>query len=367
MQWIKTERNQLIPPLQMVSGIVERCHTMPILAHVMITKNGSELAFLATDLDVQITARADIGSGPESAATTVAARKLLDILRAVPAGEVQISVADQRLTIQAGKSRFALQTLDAGDFPTVAQAQTFDLSVQITQKAFKALLGCTHFAMAQQDIRYYLHAMLLAVEGGVLSAVATDGHRLAFASTAVEGAFERREWIIPRRTVLELQRLLEESDAPVKMDVAPNQVKFSFAQVEFISKRIDARFPDFQRVIPQGYTRAFNIGHAAFQQALARAAILTSDKFKGVRCLIAPGQLKIISNNAENEEAQEELDIDYAGESADIGLNVSYLLDVLTHVKAETVRFSFADASASVLLTLTDNENFKYVVMPMRI
>src|SRR5260364_22968 len=339
MQWIKTERNQLIPPLQMVSGIVERCHTMPILAHVMITKNGSELAFLATDLDVQITARADIGSGPESAATTVA----------------------------AGKSRFALQTLDAGDFPTVAQAQTFDLSVQITQKAFKALLGCTHFAMAQQDIRYYLHAMLLAVEGGVLSAVATDGHRLAFASTAVEGAFERSEWIIPRRTVLELQRLLEESDAPVKMDVAPNQVKFSFAQVEFISKRIDARFPDFQRVIPQGYTRAFNIGHAAFQQALARAAILTSDKFKGVRCLIAPGQLKIISNNAENQEAQEEHDIDYAGESADIGLNVSYLLDVLTHVKAETVRFSFADASASVLLTLTDNENFKYVVMPMRI
>ncbi len=368
MQWIKAERDQLIPPLQIVTGIVERRHTMPILANVMMTKNGSELAFLSTDLDLQMTTRADVGSGPESAATTVAARKLLDILRAVPAGEVNISVTDQRLTIQAGKSRFALQTLDAADFPTVTQAQAFDLSVQVTQKEFKSLLSCTHFAIAQQDVRYYLKALLLVVEGNALSAVATDGHRLAFASVAVEGAFERREWIVPRKTVLELQRLLEESDAPVRIDVASNQAKLTFGQVELISKLVDGKFPDFQRVIPQGYTHAFQVNHAVFQQALARAAILTSDKFKGVRCLIAPGQLKVISSNADQEEAQEELDIDYAnGASVDIGLNVSYLLDVLTHVKAETWQFSFADASASVLLTIPGNENFKYVVMPMRI
>ncbi len=374
MQWIKAERDQLIPPLQMVSGIVERRHTMPILAHVLMTKNGSELAFLSTDLDVQITTRADFvsrsefGGESESAATTVAARKLLDILRAVPAGEVNISMSDQRLTIQAGKSHFALQTLDANDFPTVAQAQAFDLGVQMTQKEFKSLLGCTHFAMAQQDIRYYLNAMLLMVEGSVLSAVATDGHRLAFASAAVEGAFERREWIVPRKTVLELQRLLEESDTPIRIDVAPNQAKFSFGRIELISKLVDGKFPDFQRVIPQGYIRAFKMNHAAFQQALARAAILTSDKSKGVRCLIAPGQLKIISTNADNEEAQEELDIDYTDNiSAEIGLNVNYLLDVLTHVKAEALQFSFADASASVLLTIPGNENFKYIVMPMRI
>ncbi|OJA38095.1 DNA polymerase III subunit beta [Burkholderia ubonensis] len=368
MQLVKTERDTLLRPLQTVSGIVERRHTLPILANLLISKNGADVSFLSTDLELQITTRADFGVGNDQVATTVAARKLLDILRAMPDGQVTLSLADKRLTVQSGKSRFALQTLAADEFPTVAQAKDFGASLSVPQKSFRQLLGMVHFAMAQQDIRYYLNGMLLVVDGDQLMAVATDGHRLAFSSMKIEGgAFGRQEVIVPRKTILELQRLLEDIDDTVTIDIAQTQAKFTFGQVELVSKLVEGKFPDFQRVIPKAHKNTFEIGREELQRSLQRAAILTSDKFKGVRCIIAPGQLKIMSTNADQEEAQEELEIAYQGDTVDIGFNVTYLLDVLANLKVDTVQVSLGDASSSALITVPENDEFKYVVMPMRI
>jgi DNA polymerase III subunit beta len=369
MQLVKTERDNLLRPLQTVSGIVERRHTLPILANLLITKTGSDVSFLSTDLELQITTTADFGVGSEQVATTVAARKLLDILRAMPDGQVTLTLtlADKRLTVQSGKSRFALQTLAADEFPTVAQAKDFGANLSVPQKTFRQLLGMVYFAMAQQDIRYYLNGMLLVVDGDQLMAVATDGHRLAFSSMKIEGSFARQEVIIPRKTILELQRLLEDIDDTLKIDIGSTQVKFTFGQVELVSKLVEGKFPDFQRVIPKAHKNTFQIGREELQRSLQRAAILTSDKFKGVRCIIEPGQLKIMSTNADQEEAQEELEIAYQGDTIDIGFNVTYLLDVLANLKVDTLEVSLGDASSSALITIPENEEFKYVVMPMRI
>jgi DNA polymerase-3 subunit beta len=367
MQLVKTERDYLLRPLQTVSGIVERRHTLPILANLLISKKGSDLSFLSTDLELQITTRADFGLGAQQAATTVSARKLLDILRAMPAGEVSLALSDKRLTVQSGKSRFALQTLGAEEFPTVAQAKDFGASLVVPQKTFRQMLGMVHFAMAQQDIRYYLNGMLLVVDGNRLMAVATDGHRLAFASMALDKSLPRQEVIVPRKTILEMQRLLEDIDDPLTIDLAPSQAKFTFGQVELVSKLVEGKFPDFQRVIPKGYKNTFTIGREELKRGLQRAAILTSDKFKGVRCLVEPGQLKIMSTNADQEEAQEELEIAYDGDSVDIGFNVTYLLDVLANLKVDFLQISFGDSNSSALITIPENDDFKYVVMPMRI
>ncbi|AHB75852.1 MULTISPECIES: DNA polymerase III subunit beta [Pandoraea] len=368
MQLVKTQRDNLLRPLQIVSGIVERRHTLPILANLLIRKHGQDISFLSTDLELQITTTADCGAGADDVATTVAARKLLDILRNMPDAEVALSLSDKRLTVQAGKSRFQLQTLAAEDFPTVAEAKDYAASFALPQRAFRQLLGMVHFAMAQQDIRYYLNGMLLVVEGEKIEAVATDGHRLAYCNTTIAGEkFARQEVIIPRKTILELQRLLEDIDDPVQIDVAPSQVKFRFANVELVSKLVEGKFPDFNRVIPKGYNKSFVISREELHRSLQRAAIVTSDKFKGVRFLVSENLLKISANNTENEEAQEEIEIDYTGESVDIGFNVTYLLDVLSNLKVEQVKVSLGDANSSALITLPDNDDFKYVVMPMRI
>jgi len=229
------------------------------------------------------------------------------------------------------------------------------------------LLAGVHFAMAQQDIRYYLNGMLLVVEGNQLIAVATDGHRLAFSSTEIEGNYPKQDVIVPRKTVLELQRLLEDIDDPLKIDIAASQIKFTFGPVELISKLVEGKFPDFQRVIPKGYKNHFLIGREELQRSLQRAAILTTDKFKGVRWQIEPGVLKINSSNADQEEASEELEIAYDGDAVDIGFNVTYLLDVLSNTKADMLTISVGDANSSALITIPDNDHFKYVVMPMRI
>jgi len=369
MQLVQTTRDALLKPLSTVAGIVERRHTLPILANILVRKEGNRVSFIATDLEVQITTHADFGVGDGNEATTVAARKLLDILRALPgAGELKLSLAGGKLTVQAGKSRFALQTLAASEFPTVAQPERWDVSFSLPQKTLRHLLNMVHFAMAQQDIRYYLNGMLLVFEGGQVRAVATDGHRLAHCATPAEGIAERHEIIVPRKTVLEMQRLLEDSDEPVQVDVAAGQIRFRFGDVELVSKLVEGKFPDFTRVIPTNYTRHFTVPREALQGSLQRAAILTTDKFKGVRLQLAQHQMKISSSNAEQEEAQEEIDIDYEHEPLDVGFNVGYLLDVLANVKAEEIRWSvMPDANASALITLPGDDQFKYVVMPMRI
>ncbi|USX14217.1 DNA polymerase III subunit beta [Oxalobacteraceae bacterium OTU3REALA1] len=368
MQLVKTTRDTLLRPLQIVSGIVERRHTMPILANILIRKDGENVSFLSTDTEVQITTNAQIGSGAEVAGTTVAARKLLDILRALPeSGDVTMTLLNKRLTVQTGKSRFALQTLAAEEFPTVQQADSYSASVTLPQKTLKHLFNMVHFSMAQQDIRYYLNGLLLVLDGNNVIAVATDGHRLAFCQVETEQSFERQEVIIPRKTIIELQRLLEENDETVQLDIAANQVKLTFADIELISKLVEGKFPDYTRVIPKGYKNEFTIGRDELLRSLQRAAIMTSDKFKGVRCIITPGSMKISSTNADQEEAVEELEIDYGGDSVDIGFNVTYLLDVLNNLKCDQINVALGDSNSSALISIPDNTDFKYVVMPMRI
>src|SRR6476646_2879981 len=363
MQLVKTSRDTLLRPLQVVSGIVERRHTLPILANILIRKDGEGVSFLSTDIEVQTTTHTQVGSGAEVAATTVAARKLLDILRALPdSGDVSLSLANKRMTVQSGKSRFALQTLAAEEFPTVAQAEHYNAKVTLPQKTLKHLFNMVHFSMAQQDIRYYLNGLLLVVDGKNVIAVATDGHRLAFCQVEVDQEFPRQEVIIPRKTIIELQRLLEDVEDTVQLDIAASQVKLTFADIELVSKLVEGKFPDYTRVIPKGYKNDFTISRDELLRSLQRAAIMTSDKFKGVRCLISPGSMKISSTNADQEEAVEELEVDYGGESVDIGFNVTYLLDVLNNLKCDQINIALGDSNSSALISIPDNPDFKYVV-----
>jgi DNA polymerase-3 subunit beta len=366
MQLVKASRDALLRPLQVVSGIVERRQTLPILANILVRKDGERVSFTATDLEIQIQTSAAIGAGKETAATTVAARKLVDILRALPEADVQLALLNKKLSVASGKSRFNLQTLAAEEFPTVAQAE-FTADFTLPASTLKYLLGMVHFAMAQQDIRYYLNGMLLVVDGTTVRAVATDGHRLALAEVVKDGATSKIEAIIPRKTILELSRLLPDADDPVRVQMAASQVKFTFGDIELISKLVEGKFPDYQRVVPTANSKTFAIGREDLMHALQRAAILTTDKFKGVRMVLGAGSLKVTSTNADQEDAQEELEIDYAGEGLDIGFNVNYLLDVLLNLKNEQVKFALGDALGSALITMPDSEKFKYVVMPMRI
>jgi DNA polymerase-3 subunit beta len=360
-------RDQILVPLQAVCGIVEKRHTLPILSNVLIEKQGDKLTLLATDIEIQITTSAQ-AAGAEKAALTVAARKLQDILRSLPeTAEVSLTLDDKRLQVKAGKSRFNLQTLPAEDFPRMSITDGQTSKIVMTQKQFKHLLALVQYSMAQQDIRYYLNGLLVVIDGSEMRVVATDGHRLAFASAALPESQPRAEVIVPRKTVLELSRQLADNDEPLEIVLSPTQARFRFGDIELVSKLIDGKFPDYERVIPQQHTKQINLGRDQFLQSLLRAAILTNEKFRGVRLVLDKGSLKIISTNAEQEEAQEEIEVDYAGENLDIGFNVTYLLDVLNNIATETIQCRLADASSSALFMLPDNEHFKYVVMPMRI
>jgi DNA polymerase-3 subunit beta len=366
MQLVRAPRDALLKPLQIVGGIVERRQTLPILANVLLRRDAERLSFIATDLEIEIQTGADLCSGKDSAVTTVSARKLLDILRALPDDEVTLSLVNKRLAVQCGRSRFNLQTLAAEEFPTVAQAE-FNVDFTLPSSAFKHLLAMVHFAMAAQDIRYYLNGMLLVCDGNRVRAVATDGHRLALCETTRDGNAATVEVIIPRKTVLELTRLLPDGEEPVRIQMASGQVRVSFGAVEFISKLVEGKFPDYAKVIPVANPKQFLIGRESLMQALSRVAILTTDKFKGVRCVLGAGSLKISSTNTDQEEAQEEIEVDYSGEPLDIGFNVTYLLDVLSNLRSEQLKFALGDALGSALVTLPDSDRFKYVVMPMRI
>jgi len=364
----KGPRDQLLAPLQSVCGIVEKRHTLPILSNVLIEKDGERLTLLATDIEIQIKT-GTTAAGPEKAALTVAARKLQDILRSLPeTAEISLMLDDKRLQLKAGKSRFNLQTLPAEDFPRMSAADGQATKIALTQKQFKRLLALVQYSMAQQDIRYYLNGLLLMVNAGEMRVVATDGHRLAFASEAIGNTdLARAEVILPRKTVLELSRQLADNDDPLDIVLTPNQVLFRFGDIELVSKLIDGKFPDYERVIPQHHTKVLSLGRDALLHSLLRAAILTNEKFRGVRLVLSDGSLKIISTNAEQEEAQEEIEVPYQGEGLDVGFNVTYLLDVLNNISADTIECRLADASSSALFTLPDNDRFKYVVMPMRI
>ena len=367
MQLKQIARDALLKPLQAVSGIVERRHTLPILANVLIEPKDGALELTATDLEMQITALAEC-TAKAGAATTVSARKLHDLLRALPDdASLNVDVSGSRMTVRAGRSRFNLQTLAAGDYPRISLGQDKLQSLSLPQKDLRALFRLVEFAMAQQYIRYYLNGMLLVIDRGSLQAVATDGHRLSWASLAVDGEFTRQEVILPRKTVLELGKLLTDSDDPVSIDILANQVRFRFANVELVSKVVDGKFPDYNRVIPVGHTKSITLDRNVALAALQRAAILANEKFRGVRLVLGPGHLKIICSNAEQEEAEEELEVAYQGEALDIGFNITYLLGVLQNLDSAEVALAFGDANSSALVTMPGRDDFKYVVMPMRI
>lgn len=365
---LKETQDKVLSVLQSVGGIVERRHTLPILANVMIRKTGSSLQFTTSDLEIQIRTSAVLGGDSGSFTTTVGARKLIDILRSMPADQtVSLESSQSKLILKGGKSKFTLQSLPAEDFPLVQEAASFGPVFSVPQKTLKDLLGQVSFSMAVHDIRYYLNGILFVAEGKQLSLVATDGHRLAFASALLDVEVPRQEVILPRKTVIEIQRLLSDAEGAIEMQFANNQAKFSFDGMEFATKLVEGKFPDYNRVIPKNHKNCITLGRLPLLASLQRTAILTSDKFKGVRLNIDPGTLRIASNNAEQEEAVDELDIDYGGDSIEIGFNVTYLIDVLTNMNQEMVNVELSDSNSSALITIPNNSAFKYVVMPMRI
>ncbi len=367
MQLKQIARDALLKPLQAVSGIVERRHTLPILANVLLEQREGRLYVTATDLEMQITAYSEL-EGKDGQAVTVGARKLQDLLRALPDdATLNIDAASNKMTLKAGRSRFNLQTLPASDYPRINLGTEQLQTLSLPQQDLRSLFKLAEFAMAQQDIRYYLNGMLLVVDKATLQAVATDGHRLSWASIAVSGDYARQEVILPRKTVLELGKLLEDSDNPVTLDILGNQVRFRFANVELVSKVVDGKFPDFNRVIPVGHGKEVELGRVEMLAALDRAAILSNEKFRGVRIVLEPNQLKIICTNSEQEEAEEELEVAYQGDTLDIGFNITYILDALRNLTVEHVRFAFGDANSSALITMPGRDDYKYVVMPMRI
>jgi DNA polymerase-3 subunit beta len=365
---LKATQEKLLSVLQSVAGIVERRHTMPILANVLIRKTGGSVQLTTSDLEIQIRTTAELGGDDGNFSTTVGARKLIDVLRTMPSEQtVSLESSQSKLLLKGGKSRFTLQTLPAEDFPLVQEAASFGPVFSVPQKTLKQLLDQVSFAMAVHDIRYYLNGILFVAEGRQLSLVATDGHRLAFATAVLDVEVPRQEVILPRKTVLELQRLLSDAEGAIEMQFAANQAKFSFGGMEFVTKLVEGKFPDYNRVIPRNHKNAVTLGRAPLLASLQRTAILTSEKFKGVRLNLEPGTLRVASNNAEQEEAVDELDIDYGGDSIEIGFNVSYLIDALANMDNEMVKLELADSNSSALITIPENDSFKYVVMPMRI
>jgi len=365
---LKAPQEKLLGALQAVSGIVERRHTLPILANVLMRKSGESIEFTTSDLEIQVRTSAVLGGDEGTLSTTVGSRKMIDILKSLPADQiVTLSSSGSKLTLQAGKSRFTMQTLPADDFPLVNEAVDFGPAFGVPQKVLKSLIDQVHFAMAVHDIRYYLNGILFVAEGNTLTLVATDGHRLGLAQATLETEIPKQEVILPRKTVLELARLLGNVDEPIEMRFAGNQAKFSFAGLEFVTKLVEGKFPDYNRVIPKNHKNAVILGRAPLLSSLQRAAILTSEKFKGVRVNLEPGALRIASSNAEQEEAKEELEIDYAGDAIEIGFNVTYLMDALNNIDQDMVRIELQDGNSSALITVPEQPGFKYVVMPMRI
>ena len=364
----KIDKEVILKPLQLVIGIVERKQTLPILSNVLIEMQEGKISFTTTDLEIQISTSLDVNfQNPEFAAFTVGGKKLQEILRVLPdQSKISLELKDNKALIKANKSRFTLQTLPAIDFPKISNQIENANKISLSQKDLKNLIYSVQYSMAQQDVRYYLNGVLLIIEGNTLKAVATDGHRLAYNQCAIEKYYEKQEFILPRKAVIELSKLLTESDELVELEFSQQQVKIVFSNIYLITKVIEGKFPDYERVIPK-YNNHLNMERILMQHSLQRAAILSSEKFRGVRFIITEQNLCIISNNSEQEEAQEDIETDYHGEPLDIGFNVNYLMDGLNNISSNTATFSFGDPNSSILITTPDNPDFRYVVMPMRI
>jgi DNA polymerase-3 subunit beta len=360
------DRQALLSPLQAVIGVVERRQTMPILGNVLVSGKDGYLSLTATDLEVELVARAEVNV-QQPGEVTLPARKFLEILRALPEGaNVTVSVEGERAVMRSGKSRFTLATLPASDFPLVEDIRA-QHAAAISQVELKRLLDKTHFSMAQQDVRYYLNGMLLEIAGDTLRTVATDGHRLAFCEFGIAASGNSvQQVIVPRKGVLELQRLLG-SEGVVELTIGSNHVRVQVGDIRFTSKLIDGRFPEYGRVIPVSPPKQVKADRESLRAALQRAAILSNEKYRGIRLSVKANVLVLQAHNPEQEEAEEELEVIYSGEEVEIGFNVTYLLEALAAVEGGEVELGLTDGNSSCLVTSADMPSAKYVVMPMRL
>jgi len=359
------ERESLLAALQSVIGVVERRQTMPILANLLLASDQGKLSITATDLEVELVAKAEIKASADGR-ITVPGRKLLDICRSLPDGTtLAFTQEGDKLTVKAGRSRFVLATLPAGDFPTIdelAQQQTLKLA----QADLRRLLDKTHFSMAQQDVRYYLNGMLLETDGKMLRTVATDGHRLALCEMDLPAKAGSQQVIVPRKGVLELQRLLG-SEGDVSITIGTNHIRAQIADVRFTSKLIDGRFPEYSRVIPNAPPRMVVADRESLRAALQRTAILANEKYRGIRLALKKDLLTLQAHNPEQEEAEEQVEVSYKGDELEVGFNVGYLLDALGAVDGTEVEIGVTDGNSSCLVRAPGATSSRYVVMPMRL
>lgn len=363
------QRETLLKPLQAIINVVERRHTMPILANILLEVKDGELRLTATDTEVELIARLPNVLSSEEGAVTVPGKKLVDICRSLPEGAQIEFILDKKhkFAVQSGKSRFLLSHLPADGFPNIS-LELGDKTFKLPQKTLMQLLKRTYFAMAQQDVRYFLNGMLLEVNGNVIKAVATDGHRLALSSATIsETNMPVTQVIIPRKAVLELMRLVQEVDEPVSLTLGVNHIRAVLPEYTFTSKLLDGRYPDYSRVIPKEGINKLHANRDALKQALSRTAILSNEKYRGVRLQLGEGLLKLMANNPEQEEAQDELEVNYQGEKIEIGFNVSYLLDVLGVLDTGDVQMSLANANSSALIHTVGKAESVYVVMPIKL
>jgi DNA polymerase III subunit beta len=359
-------RDVLLPVLQTVSGVVDRRQTLPILSNLLFTLESNSLSVTATDMEVELIVKIDV-SLEQTGELTLPARKLLDICRALPQESIlQFEVKNDRALIKSGRSRFTLATLPAPEYPVIDITENLT-TFKIKQKELDLLLSNTQFAMAQQDVRYYLNGLLLEISSDKLRAVATDGHRLALDETEIQVEInEPLQIIIPRKGITELTRLLQD-ESEIEIQISANHIRIKNAESCFTSKLIDGRFPDYKRVIPELSETAVLADREELKSSLTRASILSNEKYRGVRIILNTNSLRALAHNPEQEEAEEELEVDYQGSELEIGFNVSYLLDTLTIIKSEKVKLSVLDANSSCLVLPEDESNCQYVVMPMRL
>jgi DNA polymerase-3 subunit beta len=363
---LMAEREKLLAPLQAVIGVVERRQTMPVLANVLLGVRDGRLSITATDLEVELVAGTEV-TVQDAGDITVPGRKFLDILRALPEKvAVSLSVEGEKVVIKAGRSRFSLVTLPAVEFPVIDDINA-QQTVQVSRKELLRLLEKTHFSMAQQDVRYYLNGMLLEIDGQTLRAVATDGHRLALCeATLAAKAKSSQQVIVPRKGVLELQRVLT-ADGSADLAIGTNHVRAQIGDVRFTSKLIDGRFPEYSRVIPAAAANAIRADRDVLRAALQRTAILSNEKYRGIRITVKSNALTVQAHNPEQEEAEEEIEVAYAGADLEVGFNVNYLLDALAAIDGQEVELGLTDSNSSCLIRSPGNASARYVVMPMRL
>lgn len=364
---ITIKREELLPALQTVNGVVERRQTLPILSNLLLNVSAEHLSLTASDMEVELVATLN-RSAEETGEITLPARKLLDICRALPEGaEIKLGNSGDQAQVKSGKSRFTLSTLPAQEYPLVEMSESI-VEFSLPQKTLKSLLDRTAFAMAQQDVRYYLNGLLLELEKDRIRAVATDGHRLALCNTETElDLKEPVQVIVPRKGVQELIRLFDETDDSAAVRISNNHIQVSIEGLQFTSKLIDGKFPDYERVIPELGKSPVIADREKLRQSLIRASILSNEKYRGVRLLLDKDRIRAIAHNPEQEEAEEEVEVSYDGQEMEIGFNVSYLLDALSIIKTANVQLTINDPNSSCLLLPEDSSDCQYVVMPMRL